>query len=138
MGTPICSPLRIHCLLSLKTSLHCPLLSTPAADFNDRSVEQLARLSAEALRLHLASRYSRTSRPKANMAKRLYDQQRFESIGRHQQQQQCLTLASPTINSHWKSSPFDEPVNNDKLVNSHDHYPPLTVLQAKLRLVMRA
>ena len=73
LGTPVCSPLRTHCLLSLATSLYRPLLSTPAADFNDLSVEQLARLSAEALRLHLASRYSRTSRPKANMAKRLYD-----------------------------------------------------------------
>ena len=40
------------------------------------------------------------------------------------------------INSHWKSSPFNEPVNNDKLVNSQDHYPPLTVLQAKLQLIL--
>ena len=63
------------------------------------------------------------------MPKRLYDRRRFESIRRHQQQQQCLTLAScsPTINSHWKSSPFDEPANNDKLVTA--------VITVKIKLI---
>ena len=47
--------------------------NTPPADVNGRSVEQLARLPAEVLRLHLASRHLVTSGPKATMAKRLYD-----------------------------------------------------------------
>ena len=46
---------------------------TQPADVNGRSLEQLARLPAEVLRLHLASRHLATSGPKATMAKRLYD-----------------------------------------------------------------
>ena len=47
--------------------------NTPPADVNGHSVEQLARLPAEVLHLHLASRHLVTSGPKATMAKRLYD-----------------------------------------------------------------
>ena len=45
----------------------------PPADINSCSAEQLARLPAEVLRLHLASRHLVTSGSKATMAKRLYD-----------------------------------------------------------------
>ena len=45
----------------------------PSADINGYSADQLARLPAEVLRLHLASRHLVTSGSKATMAKRLYD-----------------------------------------------------------------
>ena len=49
--------------------------NTPPADINGRSVEQLARLPAEVLRLHLTSHHLLTSRPKATicMTKRQCD-----------------------------------------------------------------
>ena len=46
---------------------------TPPADVNGCSLEQLARLPAEILRLHLASRHLVTSRLKATMVKHFYD-----------------------------------------------------------------
>ena len=47
--------------------------NTPSANVNGHSVEQLTRLPAEVLHLHLASHHLVTSGPKATMAKHLYD-----------------------------------------------------------------
>ena len=55
------------------SSRHSSSTNTPPADVNGHSVEQLARLPAEVLRLHLASCHLVTSGPKATMAKCLYN-----------------------------------------------------------------
>ena len=59
---------------SRSSSNRCSLsTNTLPANVNGCSIEQLAHLPAEVLRLHLASRHLVTSGPKATMAKRLYD-----------------------------------------------------------------
>ena len=52
---------------------HSSSTKTPAANINGRPIKMLARLPVEVLHLHLAYHHLVTSRPKATMAKCLYD-----------------------------------------------------------------
>ena len=94
--------------------------AVPPTDINGCSVTELARLSAEVLRLHLASRHLVTSGSKATMAKRLYDALN----------QPTTSLAAPPSSTLTG----DTPPSTNQLTTTIATYPP--ALQAQLSSLM--
>ena len=94
--------------------------AVPPTDINGCSVTELARLSAEVLRLHLASCHLVTSGSKATMAKRLYDALNPPTT---------LLAAPPLL-----TLTGDTPPSTNQLTTTTATYPP--ALQAQLSSLM--
>ena len=113
------------------SSSSCCSLSTntPPADVNGCSIEQLARLPAKVLRLHLASRHLVTSGPKATMAKRLYNAMNPSTINNGDDVSRSLVAPPPSTLSG------NTPPSTNQLTAMNTTLPP-AALQAQLSSLM--